>query len=43
MEAGKISDATLAEFLERQRRLRAALLAGASLASEGDAGGGTES
>lgn len=36
VEAGKISDATLAEFLERQRRLRAALLAGASLASEAD-------
>jgi len=43
VEAGKISAATLAEFLERQRRLRAALLAGASLASEADAGGGTES
>lgn len=39
VEAGKISEATLAEFLERQRRLRAALLAGASLASEADAGG----
>jgi len=36
IEAGKISDATLAEFLERQRRLRAALLAGASLAAEAD-------
>ncbi|MGA8050141.1 MAG: hypothetical protein WCA09_08180 [Burkholderiales bacterium] len=38
VEAGKISEATLAEFLERQRRLRAALLAGASLASEADSG-----
>ena len=36
VEAGKISEATLAEFLERQRRLRAALLAGASLATDAD-------
>jgi hypothetical protein len=34
VEAGQVSEATLAEFLERQRRLRAALLAGASLAAD---------
>jgi len=34
VESGQLSEGKLAEFLERQKRLRAALLAGASLATE---------
>jgi hypothetical protein len=34
VEAGQLSEATLDEFLERQERLRAALLAGASAATD---------
>ncbi len=39
IEAGNVTEGTLTEFLGRQRRLRAALLAGASLAREADASG----
>ncbi|HXZ92619.1 MAG TPA: hypothetical protein VEG36_07045 [Burkholderiales bacterium] len=34
VEAGQLSEGALAEFLDRQKRLRAALLAGASLATD---------
>ncbi|HXZ91804.1 MAG TPA: hypothetical protein VEG36_02895 [Burkholderiales bacterium] len=34
VDAGQLSEGTLVEFLERQKRLRAALLAGASLATD---------
>jgi hypothetical protein len=39
IEAGKLTEATLTEFLGRQQRLRAALLAGASMTRETDSGG----
>jgi hypothetical protein len=42
IDAGKLTEGTLAEFLGRQRRLRAALLAGASMTREGDSGEKTE-